>query len=339
MHSFDSTCYARILVVLVLAQQLVGCKTDDNTSKKDSDLHIVSERLYDFELVNKRSPASLDNNMLIDASYMRFYDNNLYIVDTGDFKIKRFTENGELINTIIDGVGSGPGEVSAPVDIYVSGDTVWVLDPNPRKLLKFSRDGNFVDQLTLPNLALKMIRLNNDIVLQTPMGRDFFKVVDGSGNILRGFGTEITNLAENRLALTGSIIPLEASFLFVPRIGNYFYRYSVDGKLLETHPKINPIELPESMNDVEQGGRMMRSVSANVETRSASVFGEEVVFHNWYEDKTEIGYQVVLDRYRLLDGEYIGSIGLPVSSSRVVLNGDKLYCIDDSLIVFDLQRL
>lgn len=49
-----------------------------------------------------------------------------------------------------------------------------------------------------------------------------------------------------------------------------------------------------------------------------------------YSDEQEYGYHVILDLYNLDTGKYLGSIGMPIPTTRIVVREFALYCLQDT---------
>ncbi len=60
-----------------------------------------------------------------------------------------YTINGKKV-FVYDKIGQGPGEVISPVDVQVSGDSVYVLDSQGMKVVTLNREGNFYKNTTVP---------------------------------------------------------------------------------------------------------------------------------------------------------------------------------------------
>ena len=70
-------------------------------------------------------------------------ERNIYVADTGNSKIQKFTHEGEFLSSWgIKGVGSA--ELQSPTGITIYENNVYVVDQNSVK--KFDSDGNFILQ-------------------------------------------------------------------------------------------------------------------------------------------------------------------------------------------------
>ncbi len=105
-----------------------------------------------FELEEDLSIGNED-----DENYM-FYDlvtlavdseENIFVLDRGNFRIQRFDKNGSYLQTI-GGRGQGPGEFEDPMSIHVDlKDNIYLCDVRRRNLHVFEKDGKFKETIRL----------------------------------------------------------------------------------------------------------------------------------------------------------------------------------------------
>ena len=87
-------------------------------------------------------PATDDVILFNPVAVWYLEDGNVYIWDAGDFRIKGFTPEGELAATFGDGRGEGPGQFTVSKNIGVQGDSLFLLDPQIRRLSWFHKNGS-----------------------------------------------------------------------------------------------------------------------------------------------------------------------------------------------------
>jgi DNA-binding beta-propeller fold protein YncE len=76
---------------------------------------------------------------------------NIYVADTGNRRIQKFSENGELLLSI-DGGQAGGGELREPLGITVdAAGNIYVTDGTTNRLTKFGPDGKFVNEWAGPD--------------------------------------------------------------------------------------------------------------------------------------------------------------------------------------------
>lgn len=70
-------------------------------------------------------------------------DGRIYVWDAGDGRLKAFTPDGKYVATYGEGAGEGPGQVQVYRNVGRLGDSLYVLDPQNRRVSFFGMDGGF----------------------------------------------------------------------------------------------------------------------------------------------------------------------------------------------------
>ena len=70
-------------------------------------------------------------------------ERNLYVADTGNSRIQKFTDNGEFLSSW-ETKGFENGELLSPVGIAIYENNVYVVDDKQNTVQKFDSDGNFI---------------------------------------------------------------------------------------------------------------------------------------------------------------------------------------------------
>ena len=65
--------------------------------------------------------SSDENSLLSSASLVKFYNKNIFILDSFTKSINAFSENGNFINKISN-IGKGPGEYITPFDFEIKNE-------------------------------------------------------------------------------------------------------------------------------------------------------------------------------------------------------------------------
>ena len=327
------------LIILLLA--LSACAEGKQASPGPDSEPQPTTRIFDYEVDDYLALSKYDSETLFTPGFLDIIDDELYIIDYGDLKIKRFSMDGELLNTILESRGEGPGEVQNPTAIDIIDDDVWVLDPNPRKILRFKKSGELIEHLKLPDLALRMVRAEDRFILLTRMNSEIFTTINDSGHVVLEFGQDVTNQVDNRMALDGWMRRTSTGFFYVPRLFGTVYQYGTEGNLLMTFQTIDGLEPPDGKEQTEEfnGMPVMRPPEAEIQTRGISIYKDEIILHTAFKAEQKHGFPSVVDRYRLQDGRYIGLICIPVDRIRLAYAGDRIYSITDSLGVFTLKRV
>lgn len=71
------------------------------------------------------------------------FDNNTYVVDSGNFKVKKFDDKGNLLLAWGE-EGLSMGQFKNPSGIFVNEKYVYVVDPGNSKINMFNKNGSFV---------------------------------------------------------------------------------------------------------------------------------------------------------------------------------------------------
>ena len=287
-------------------------------------------RVFDLEAV---SPERLPVPYLMHPLVLSIHDEHLYVLDYGDLRLKRFTPEGAPAGVLINGRGEGPGELQNPVDFAVAGDTVWVLDPNPRRIAVYRTDGAFVRNLPTVDLAIRMARTGPHFILLTLMSPTLLLKIDAAGREVARFDHPLEEQTMNRLALDGALVPApDGGFFYLPRFTGQFFRHAADGRLLKHVWTIDAFPLPERGDGMEDG--VVRAPRGEpVRTDGGYLYGDELHLRTLFRDRLVQGYRGVIDRYEAATGVYRGSIGIPEQVRGAVVYDDALYGLADTTIV------
>ncbi len=78
-------------------------------------------------------------------------DQNIYVAETASSYIKKYDSEGNLL-TIIGERGNKPGQLNAPVEMYIKNDTLYVGEVGAGRLSRFSLEGQFIDNVGADDL-------------------------------------------------------------------------------------------------------------------------------------------------------------------------------------------
>lgn len=120
-------------------QEKNGVTYHKNDGKFDSKTPVAIEKIGEIILGDIDSVRNI--NLPIDAAFDN--DNNLYIADGYSANIKKFDSKFQYIKTI-GNRGQGPGEMSACVNIFITGDTLSAYDPMTQRIVKYDLNGKFI---------------------------------------------------------------------------------------------------------------------------------------------------------------------------------------------------
>ncbi|MDA3885447.1 MAG: 6-bladed beta-propeller, partial [Candidatus Delongbacteria bacterium] len=122
--------------------EINGIKLFSNKNiPSDSTFKITPKELYTIELNENNPDTALSNigvrNLCIDKN------KNVYMLDTRRAMVHKVDSQGKYV-TSFGNKGTGPGEMTMPLNIAVMSDTLYVFDYAERKTNIFDLDGNFV---------------------------------------------------------------------------------------------------------------------------------------------------------------------------------------------------
>lgn len=202
---------------------------------------------------------------------------NMYILDTGNHRIQKFSPEGAYIATI-GRQGQGPGEFSYPDSIDIDdADRIWVSDPFNSRVQVLTLEGK--EQKTLAfNLAneqvgnirctpsglimaggRRFLRAEPDMKEAEKTLPPLFKILDREGNVLGEYGEPydfkhlLLNTAGNQVKFA---VNREGAVHLAYLYQNRIEKYSPQGKLLwRADRKLDySMELPKDKGKLEAKG-------------------------------------------------------------------------------------
>jgi len=202
---------------------------------------------------------------------------NLYILDTGNHRIQKFSPEGTFLATL-GRQGQGPGEFSYPDSIDIDGaGKIWVSEPFNNRVQVLTLEGKEEKTLsfaaTFTNEQVGNIRRVKSGLVMAGGRRMFrpgmeeqaktlprlFKILDGEGNVLGEYG-EPHDFAHPLLNATGNqvkfAVDAEGSIYLAYLYQNRIEKYSPQGKLLwRADRKLDySMELPKDKGKLEAKG-------------------------------------------------------------------------------------
>ena len=284
-----------------------------------------------FEQVALRYPIyeALYNPLL-----MKVQNEHLYIVDYGDTRLKRFSLDGRLLNTIGLGRGQGPGEVGNITDFYVRGGNVWIADPATRSVSAFTTDGTYLSRFITKGPMPRITGLQNNLVLMAMMSPELFHQVDTAGTTVKTFGDLVKDQTQQFMMLDGFFVAdEEGGFLFVPSSASYIYHYGESGTLKKVVQTIDRIPFPDVASAETGSGIAFFAPDPDILINNASIQEGTLYLHaKFVQEQTEGGHLSVLDRYDVHTGSYVSSTRLPFAARNAIVYGDRLYCLHDTTV-------
>lgn len=275
---------------------------------------------------------------------LAFDKDRLYVADAQDCAIKVFSKDGKYLRSL-GRKGRGPGELSFPSGVSVVAGKVHVADKLNSRIAAFDGDGRWLGGFAVPFLPDKVFALDPGTLLVTgnPSGRRakeaLLHIYDTAGR-LRWTGLEARTSSDPMFDTFQNMIlvcPGEgAEFYVVFRTGDRtIYRFAATGLLRERIPvdaryASRPLDMPFEGPNKRLLGFCW-----------AAARGDGVFYLSAPEpvDGRDLGPG---RRLSVIDhgGRFLAVVELPSPVHRFVIDGKRLYCIDDGgeLRAFEVVR-
>lgn len=284
----------------------------------------------------ERGPISLNapiHDKLFRPVQLRVYQDNLYILDFGDMKLKRFTLQGHLLTTIGEGRGQAPGDLALVSDFVVVDSVAWLVDSRRKTVSKFSINGSFIDRFIVETFPLRMSFVDNYIVLMHLGGEELFQITSKSGEVRKNFGSIISGQERDFLSLDGLLAPAPHSgFVYVPRYASYLYYYDKAGDMQKIIQTIDRQTFPKSDYREGDGRQVYTAPTPDIQNESISVYND-ILYILVHMRISKMEERAIVDRYRWSDGTYLSSTRLPFIPQDIAAYDNVLYCLLDTTVV------
>lgn len=179
-YSFKKSLFALIIVIGLYGggESIVKGNNPNNKESKGEKLFFQEELSIEEGLYDPKSIA-------VDGK------GNIYILDRGDQKIKKYSPNGNLLKSV-GGKGEGPGETIHAIEISIDENQIFVLDFKSKKINIFDLDLKFLKSFkTGLYFPLSFVASNKKLYLS---GIKTLMPTKGSREILHVFDFEGKNL-------------------------------------------------------------------------------------------------------------------------------------------------
>jgi len=165
-------------------------------------------------------------------------EGNIYVADTGNSRIQKFTDNGEFLS-IWETKGFENGKLLSPVGIVIYENNVYVVDDKQNTVQKFDSDGNFIlkwggsgNENGEFNKPQGITIDSNGIVYVADSKNHRIQQFTTDGEFLSSFGKY--GFGDGKLK-TPVDVAVYGDFIYVSDPGNYkIEKYSSDGIVLES---------------------------------------------------------------------------------------------------------
>ena len=338
-----ATIYAGALALLMIIMFFLIRSNDSNhISNKENSSDIERE----MKSVTFRE-IYFDENSKVNDLYrpviLQSDESSFYAIDFSDMVIYRFDFEGELINTIGNGKGRGPGEILLAPDFFVDDNDIWVVDSNQLLVQRFKKNGEFIDSRNIKGHPLRIIAQDNKLSLLVFGGREgLFRSIpkDLDSESISKFGVVIEDQAKNIMSLGGTLQSREdKGFIYVPSYASSIYFYdNLDSLSFIANAPDNQSFIPSE--DKSTSERMMiMAPDPDIQRKRSLVSGGMLyvyVTHRISEgsaNNEEETKELFLDVFDLENGEYHYSFTPPeLLTDFTIVGGDTLIVIADSKI-------
>ncbi len=257
---------------------------------------------------------------------------NIFVMDWGDLRIKKYSSNGRLLNVVGKGKGSGPGEFLNPLcfDIAANG-SIWVCDSETGRLSVFRHDGVLEQTIGTTLIPSRVVALTagNSIVLGQH-GDELFALLDSEGTILRRFGSFVTDQIKNKLILDGWIARNgNDGFVYAPLYASILAGYSSHGREKFIVELVDPVPRP-ALTVTKQG--VYINPATPLVTLSVNRWGEHVYLLNRSASVGRDENASIIDAYNAEDGKYAYSLKIPERSREAYITAQAVYTLADTSI-------
>jgi hypothetical protein len=245
---------------------------------------------------------------------------NLYVLDSGESQVERYSLDGKLA------AAYGPADLGNPSDVAVGADgSVWVLDPDRRRITVLSSQGAIERRIALDRIAFRIALESGSgqggfTAALHRSGKHFFQRFSAAGEPGAAFGIFFPEEVQSSLSADGWMVAAGPdAFVYPFRHAGLLASYTYEGRLRFFRRTIDPLRLPPVHFDTA-GGQTI-APEAPQASISASVVGGDL-----FVLSAGNGQDRVVDVYDVETGSYRWSMHPPEPSARyVVLTADRLF--------------
>ncbi|MEW6456452.1 MAG: 6-bladed beta-propeller [Acidobacteriota bacterium] len=336
MTKFKSLKWFFIFIVFIFLFN--NCKTDSKYPYKK----IQIKKLFEFG-----SDEGDDNYIFHDPHHLDVDSiGNIYVLDTGNARIQKFSPAGKYIATI-GKKGEGPGEFSQFIfTFYIDNrDIIWVVDRANFRISKFKSSGEYLGSLPIKFDALKiLVNSKGDIMLKI-MDRtrtNLFVILNSKGKSLKKFGKVQT--FDNPYIFVqmnyGQVTLNQHDQIFHSFSSPYVIQiYGANGDLLNEFTRELPYKVSIPTVDTSKGYAQFKNYKWVSFAISVDSHGYILNLFSNKPENTEIG-----DAIDIFDssGKLMQTISLDTPTRSMVLKDDKLYTISFAdfykVRIFEIER-
>jgi hypothetical protein len=157
----------------------------------------------------------------------------IYILDSQRAKSLFIYDRDGNFKNIIYHVGNGPGEYTYPKDFDIEKGTenIIIMDGNLRKLLYYTKDGNFISDLSFKNTFVNAFSTTNKDALILDKGNtisdesnNYIRIVDNKGETIKELLSIPEYLKEITITPRNPLQKIQDTVLYLPSLSNLVYQ-------------------------------------------------------------------------------------------------------------------
>jgi hypothetical protein len=252
-------------------------------------------------------------------------ENNVYVLDQSDKKIKKFSTNGNLLAKLGPGSGRGPGEFILPFDFAIdSTGNFYVVDLNRRALISLDSKGNYRWQKVFKHDSPTRVSAGDSEIILSISGINSshpFKSFRKDGTVGIRYNSLFKYTGDTDLpafvsidgkATVGKFISYSAGkLIFAPRFLSHLIFFDRRGSVDFVVETIDQVPIPQKKYSDEMidlgGGKKMPNASFSGKAGSLDINIIDNFLIVWSKTgNKEFGYQT-FDVYSLHNGKYLYS--------------------------------
>lgn len=321
-----------IIWLVLLLLSLANCTQDESGRRLNS----AYERSYDSLSIieNRRIDLPAD---IIRPMNVKVMHSNIFVLDFETMIVSRFDREWNRQNTIGNGIGRGPGEAELIADIYVDSKYVWMLDQQLSKVMKFTHEGELVDELLVAPFSVRMIAGSDGFIVHQLGMEELFTSYTGETDSLIRFGKPEGFSPQRALLYTGELAGTgDDSFYFLPRNFSMLYQFSASKP-----ENFIEIALPDgqTLAEVTKGQSetdLSKVPSPRIRNYALSI-SDNIAYILSYDKGIKKGdeylekWKLHIDTFDFDSGTYLRSYKFPGFFLDFTVSGDTIYSIDSDV--------